>query len=168
VLGAAVLAPELIRPYTQSIPPVVPDAGEAWMAFTIATEGSDTFPWTDQVDDATVALQRHERMRMLCSVYDTGISGRAAEIAALLRDGIAIPQNLETLFLAGMGLVAVEAEVALPSVLKTRWLWRVDQPVILTRQVDRLFAQQNIASANGTLKTDVGLPDTPINVEPNP
>lgn len=163
VLSAPVLDPTLIRPYAQGTPPVVPDAGEAWMAFTAVVGESDTFPWISQIDATHVALQRHERVRVLCSFYDTGVDGQAGRLATLLRDGVAVPQNCEPLFLANFGIVGVEEQVAVPSMLKTRWLWRVDQPIMLTRQVDRQYANQTIATANGTLNTDTGLPGVAIN-----
>lgn len=167
VLGAA-LDENLIRPYAQATPPAVPDAGTAWMAFSVTVEEADTFPYQSQIDDATTALQRQERLRVACSFYDTGVGGHAGELASLLRDGVIVPQNLEALYLASMGLVATESQVSLPSMLKTRWLWRVDQPIVLTRQVDRQYAQQNIASANGTLNTDGGLPPVAIEAEQQP
>jgi hypothetical protein len=163
ILSAAVLAPELVRPYAQGTPPLVPDFGTAWMAFTVTVEESDTFPYLGQVSDTRTELQRHERLRVLCSFYDTGVDGQAGRLAALLRDGVAFPQNLETLQLAGVGLVAVEDQVSLPSILKTRWLWRVDQPIILTRQVTREYTNATIATADGTLNTDTGLPAVLIN-----
>lgn len=166
VLGAAVIAPDRVRPYTQAVPPVIPDEGVAWIAFSVTVEEGDTFPWQSQVDDDTVAQQTQERLRVMCNFYDTGATGRSGFLADLLRDGVKIPENMEPLQLADFGLVAVEAQTALPVMEpQTRWQWRVDMPIILTRQVSREYAQQNIASANGVLKTDVGLPDVPINAE---
>lgn len=164
VLGAA-LDESMIRPYAQGTPPVIPDAGAAWMAFTISSPEADTFPYLSQADDETISLQRQERLHLLCSFYDTGVGGRAGELASLLRDGVIIPQNVETLALENIGLVDTEEQVALPSMLKTRWQWRVDQLIVLTRQVDRQYAQASIASANGTLNTDGGLPPVAIEAE---
>jgi hypothetical protein len=164
VLGSAVIDSSLVRPYAQAVPPVVPTEGTAWIAFTVAVDESDTFTYQKQIDDATVEFQRQERMRVLCSFYDTGVASDAGMLADLLRDGITIPQNLEPLYLANFGLVGTEQQTSI-SVMEpqTRWTWRVDMPIILTRQVTRNYGQTSIASANGTLKTDVGLPDVPIN-----
>lgn len=157
VLGPSV-DPTLIRPYSQSEPPVIPDTGDVWMAFTQHAENSDTFPFIRALPDGSgVQLQRHEELAVLCSFYDTGVNGQAAYLASLLRDGIAIPDNLEPLMLADFGMIGCEPEVAVPSLLKLLWLWRVDLPFRLRRLVTRTYAVPNITQANGTLYTDSGL-----------
>lgn len=167
VLGAAALDPSLIRPYDQGEPPVIPPDGTAWMAFSQHTDESDTFPFVRALKDGTGStIQRHESIAVLCSFYDLGTNGQAAFLASLLRDGMAIPDNLETLTLASFGMVGCEPEVVVPSLLKVRWLYRVDLPFRVRRQVTRVYAVPNITSANGTLNTDTGLPPIPIEVKP--
>lgn len=167
VLGDA-LESSLIRPYTQAEPPAVPDRGVAWMAFTQRAESSDTFPFVTQKRDGSGAsLSRHEVLRVLCSFYDTGTEGRAAELASLLRDGLSIPDNLEFLSINSMGFLGCEDEVAMPSLLKEQWLWRVDLPIRLSRAVNRDYAVPNIEIVDGVVHYDTGLKDQPIHVEPS-
>lgn len=168
VLGPA-LDPTLIRPYAQSEPPVVPDKGTAWMAFTQSAEGSDTFPYVAALRDGTGSqLQRHETLRLLCSFYDDGVNGQAAMLASLLRDGLAIPDNLEPLQAIGYGMVGCEQQVAVPSLLNVTWLYRVDLPFRVRRQITRTYAVPNIQIAEVVLRTDIGIPDIPITVEKKP
>lgn len=162
VIGAANLNQTMIRPYTQSEPPVVPPSGAAWMAFTQHVEESDTYPVVQTNPDGSGStLQRHETIAVLCSFYDTGVNGQAAFLASLLRDGIAIPDNLEPL-LPDFGMIGCEPEVAVPSLLNALWLYRVDLPFKLRRQVTRVYGVPNITSAVGTVYTDTGLPPVPV------
>lgn len=164
VLSAAVLDPKYIRPYDQAEPPVIPQDGTAWMAFRQSTESSDTFAYVLTKPDGTGSTMiRQEELAVLCSFYDLGTNGQAALLASLLRDGMSIPDNLEPLTLAGFAMVGCEPEVVIPSLLKERWLYRVDLPFRVRRQVTRDYGVPNIASANGTLNTDTGLP--PITIE---
>lgn len=159
IVGIVGLAGAMVRPRYQAEPPNIPAAGAAWMAFGTTTRPNDTFPavWHDSEGDGADTLQRHETINILCSFYDLGTNGLADKYAALLRDGLAIAQNLAPLAAAGMGLVECGETVAVPSLLKIRWLYRVDLPVVLTRQIDRIYPVENIESFQGTLVTDVGV-----------
>lgn len=166
VLGAGNLDPTLIRPYYQSEPPVIPSDGTAWMAFTQRADDSDTFPFLKSNPDGSgTTLQRQETLAILCSFYDLGTNGQAAGLATLLRDGLSIPDNLEPLTLADFAMVGSEPEVIVPSLLKERWLYRVDLPFRVRRQVTRVYGVPNITSANGTILNDVGAPPSPILVQ---
>lgn len=165
VIGPANLAPDLIRPYDQGEPPLIPQDGVAWMAFQQHADESDTFVYTQVNPDTSTSLIRQERLAVLCSFYDLGTNGQAAMLASLLRDNLGIPDNLETLTLADFALVGTEPEVVVPSLLKQRWLYRVDLPFKLTRAVSRTYAVPSIEVVDGTLYTDTGLPPTPIHVE---
>lgn len=163
VIGAGNLDQTLIRPYDQSEPPVIPDSGTAWMSFSQRVDDSDTYPFVSALSDGSgTQLQRHEEIAILCSFYDLGTNGQAALLASLLRDGVLIPDNLEPLTLASFGLVGCEPEVVVPSLLKLRWLYRVDLPLRVRRAVTRVYGVPNITSAIGTVNTDTGLPPVPV------
>src|ERR1700694_2060232 len=99
IVGITGLAGTMVRPVWQSGPPNIPDAGTAWCAFRITTRPSSTFPHVkhDPAGQGADALQRHEALHVLCSFYDLGSGGQADGLAALLRDGLSIPQNREIL-----------------------------------------------------------------------
>lgn len=148
-----------VRPAYQPEPSNVPTAGDAWMAFVIATRAADTFPWTGlrykTEDDQTFNLQRNEELRILCSFYDLGTTGLADANASLLRDNLVIPENLEVLYSQGFALGYVEGLTQAPTILNSRWQCRIDLPVVVRRQIDRNYAVKNILTANGTVYTDV-------------
>lgn len=151
----------LVRPNYQTEPPVIPQEATCWMGFTLSAEKSDVFPYVGEGvnggGDYQYEIQRHETLRCLCSFYDTGSTGLAQKFASITRDGASIPQNNEYLQLQGMTFVACDPEIPVPSLLKQRWLYRVDLPVWLRRQINRTYTVPTIAIGQAELNTDVGI-----------
>ena len=165
IVGITGLPGRLVRPAWQAEPPNIPDAGTAWCAFAVTIEGADTYPFVGlEQDGLSSTLQRHEVLALLCSFYDLGESGLAQGLAAQMRDGTAIPQNLEYLLAQGMGLIGCEPTVFLPPLFKERWMMRVDVAVRLRRQVDRTYPVLSVLSGQIELNTDVSLPPREITV----
>lgn len=162
IVGITAMDGTLVRPYWQSEPPTLPDAGTAWCAFKIASRPADTFAYVkhDADGQGSDALQRHEALHILTSFYDLGSGGGAAGLCSLLRDGLQVPQNRETLSLAGMALVKTGDMIAVPVLVKTRWLYRVDMEVVINRQIDRVYSVLSLASAQGAIVTDDGITRT--------
>lgn len=148
----------LVRPRYQTEPSNIPDAGEAWMAFGfVGDEEADTFPYVTQSPDGlTTTLQRNEQMTLLCSFYDTGVSGLADGLSRLLRDNLAIAQNREPLLSQGFLLAYVGPRAPAPRTLSTRWLYRVDLPVVVRCEFRRKYEVLSVLSMNGTVHTDTG------------
>lgn len=169
IVGITGLPPEMVRPSYQSEPPNPPDAGTIWAAFWVNTTDSDTFPYVghDPLGDGADRIQRHERMDMLVSFFDLGISGQAVKYARILRDGTAIEQNAYQLKPGSMALVSVGNIQPAPSLFKQRWMYRVDLPIRIARQDDRIYPVFSIDSMEGELDNDVGLPPRDISV-PHP
>lgn len=159
VVGLSGLAGDMVRPRWQTEPPNIPVAGEAWAAIGIAARRADTFPYVahDPSGNGADKLQRQEELDVLCSFYDQGTNGLADQLASLTRDNSAIAQNLEYLRAGAFALGYVGGLVSVPSLVKVRWLYRVDLPIVLRRQIDRVYPVENLLSATGTLETDVGL-----------
>src|SRR5579864_3205429 len=133
IVGITGLDGTMVRPRYQAEPPNIPNAGTAWAAIGTQIRPADEFPYVVHNGTANGGLgqdelHQHEDIEILCSFYDLGTNGQADAYAALLRQGLAIDQNLEPLTLQGMGLVACGAPIPLPA-LKTRWLYRVDMTV---------------------------------------
>jgi hypothetical protein len=150
IVGLSSLTGDLVRPQFQSEPPNVPDFGTAWIAFRYTIRPSDTFPWIGHGVGFS-QLQRHESIHLLLSAYDDGTNGKADATIALFRDNSAIPQNLEMLLLNNMGLVSCGEPIAIPSLLKQRWLYRVDLPVVIRREIIRTYPILDVASLSETL-----------------
>ena len=156
--------PTLMRPAWQPEPSNIPAAAVAWGAFRISKTSSDTFPAFvhDGTNNGRDQLQRHELLDVLVSMYDLGTNGQADFYAAMLRDGMAVAQNREVLTTAGMNLLAVGDLTTVPSLLKQRWLYRVDLSLQLARIVTRTYDVLNVESLDGDLLTDAGLSPYPV------
>lgn len=139
VVGITGLEGKYVRQRWQPEPPNIPAAGVVWCALGINTRRGDAFAYAWTRPDDSWFVQRHERMDLLASFYDLGTNGLAEEYAARLREGLSVPQNLEPLFAAGMGLVATGDIVTVPSLLKERWLYRADLSIEIARCVERVY-----------------------------
>lgn len=160
LVGVGNLPPKLTFPRWQAEPPDIPQNATAWQAFGITARRADTFPAESFDADTGTTLLRNEELDLLCSFYDTGTNGEADANAAFLRDGLLIPQNLEPLFIRGMGLVDVGPLVALPTLVKLRWLYRVDMRVTVRRMVERVYPVLTVLSADvGLVAEGSGPPD---------
>jgi len=164
----------MVRPFWQTEPPTVPNAGVAWCAFKVTTRPNDEYPFVGRnpygPDDGADHLQRHELLEIATTFYDTGSTGLndsgglADTYASLLRDGLAIAQNRETLVNLGMNVIRMGEPVAVPVILKLRWQNRIDLGWAIRREIDRSYPVLTLTSAESTLNTDTGLPPQPINV----
>lgn len=143
----------LVRPAYQAEPPNVPTNGVAWGAFRIQTTRADKFPAFvhSGAGQGSDTMQRHETLEVLVSFYDRGTSGQADNLAALLRDGSAVPQNREILTQNGFALIEVGDLTTVPSLLKRIWLYRVDVPMVIRRQVNRTYPVLSLLSMHGQL-----------------
>ena len=154
------LKPQLVRPGWQAEPPNIPEAFNNWMAFHIVDEDSDAYPWTGNIangdQDPIYQLQRHEQFGVICSFYSTGTQpgSQARALAKLLRDNLAISQNREPLFNAGMGVIEVTAPQPAPVLMKERWLYRVDMTIRIRRIVVRNYPIETIQSVEVEMDID--------------
>jgi hypothetical protein len=157
----------MVRPRWQPEPDNVPTSGTAWMAMGLVPERhTDTFPALLQSSDgSSIGLQRQEEIHLLCSFYDLGSTGQADANASLLRDNLAVPQNWEPLIDAGFMFAYVGDMTTAPVLLATRWLYRMDLPVVIRRQINRTYPVLDVLSMNGEIETDSGL-DFPISAGP--
>lgn len=155
IVGITGMDNAVVRPSIQPEPPNIPNAYTAWMAFRFEDVSSDTYPaiihsyvtgGTPPVQIGQDELQRQETFDVVCSFYDLGQGGQARSLAKLLRDGTAISQNLEPLFLAGMGFVQCFQPIPVPSLLKSRWLYRLDMSIRIRRVIVRDYPVLDLIS----------------------
>lgn len=151
------LAGNLVVVYDQPEPPNVPEAGIAWAAVRVTIGDADRFPFVGH-NVAGVAgdtLIRNEGIELLASFYDLGSTGQAASYMTACRDAMAIRQNLDPIYAAGIKLAEVLESTALPTLLKNRWQYRVDLPIRLRRQIQRLYTVEDVAVGSIELDANV-------------
>ena len=167
LVGITGLPGSMVRPRWQAEPPNIPDAGTAWAAIGITDRKADAYPYIghDPTGNGADDLQRHETLDLLASFYDLSADGQADYYAALLRDGMAIAQNRETLEVAGFNVLDVGDMTVVPSLLKSRWLYRVDLSFRLRRAIVRTYPVLNVESGViQIVEQDAAGNDTTVNL----
>lgn len=140
-----------VIPRWQQEPPNLANIGTNWAALGIQTTDPDWNAVQTHDPDGTTKLSRNEQVEILTSFY-----GPQAELyAGVFRDGIQVDQNREVLQLAEMGLVSTGRATAVPSLVKERWLYRVDLPWVINRLVRRTYPVLNLLIAQGTLDNEL-------------
>lgn len=139
VVGLSGLGGALVRPAFQEEPGDIPSEGDVWIALRLAATTGDRFPYIEHDGEGAGAdrLTRNEDIECLLSCYDLGITGLADRTARLVRDGMSVPQNREAIL--PIMVKEVGDMVAVPSLLKSRWLYRVDLPFRLRRAYTRAY-----------------------------
>lgn len=154
VAGITGLANDLVRPRWQEEPPNLPPRNVDWCAFGVMRRKADTFAVVQHqaAGQGADRVTRHEELDLLASFYGPNCQAYGAR----LRDGLAVAQNREALFLAGMGLIAVGDVTRAPELIKAKWLSRADLPFQIRREVRREYPILNLISATGAIITTAG------------
>jgi hypothetical protein len=150
IVGVTGLPGNMCRPRWQQEPANLPAVGTNWASLGITERRGDLFPYVahQSAGNGTDTLANHEWFTLLTTFYGP----LANTYATQLRDGLAITQNREAMFLAGVSLVNVPHElVALPELVKERWLYRIDMPLRFVREVGRVYPVLNLLSAAGNI-----------------
>lgn len=154
-VGITGLPGALFFPWWQLEPPNLPPAGTDWASFQIVSRKNKKFAYITHVGGVGQlpgydVFQTHEELDILTSFYGPN----ADQYAALLRDGIYIPHNRDPLQLAGMALIDTGDLVTAPSLVKERWLYRVDLSVRIRRLIVRYYPVLDLASAGVTVNNE--------------
>lgn len=154
ICGITAIDGTLARPRWQQEPPNLPPVDTDWVALGVTQINADTFHF-EQHDpsanngDGEDLLVRTEEFDLACSFYGPNADAKAT----MLRDGLAIGQNRDQLYLAGIGLISVGPAVSVPALVKQKWLNRTDIRVSLRRQIKRSYPILHLLSASGTIVT---------------
>lgn len=155
IAGITGIAGQYVRPRWQPEPPNLPGYGSDWCAFGIVSREADPFGMT-QHDPAgnggsgSDNVSRHENLDVLVSFYGPNADANAGQ----LRDGLLIDQNRAALTAADISLIGIGEVVSVPSLVKDRWLYRVDLPVFLRRLTTRTFNILTIESGQIVLDNE--------------
>jgi len=152
---------QFVRPRWQPGHPKQPEPDVNWCALGITVVDADAGPAIEHLSAAngTDKYTRHEAIEVLTTFYGP----RATSFASRLRDGIAIPQNMEPLKAREVGFVECGPIRNIPALINQQWVRRVDMALRFRRKVTRIYAVRNIASADIHLFDDSHV-DTTIHV----
>ena len=152
VAGITGLSGSLVRPRWQPTTPKVPEASVDWCALGITAQEADAGPYLlhQPAGDGTDSYVRHEDITVSCTFYGPD----SQQNAAALRDGLAIPQNVEALKAQGISFVACGPIRAVPELFNQQWVKRQDIEDQLRRKVTRTSSTLSLLTTTTTLTTD--------------
>lgn len=152
ITGITGLPGSLIRPMWQASVPKQPEPSVTWVAMGVTAITPDQGPYIEHQSAGQGAdtYQRHEDLEVFCSFYGP----QAQTYAAVLRDGLAIPQNNEALGSQGLAWVECGPLRPAPELFNQQWIRRYDLTIRLRRQVKRTYTVLNILSAADVLISD--------------
>ena len=143
VVGIVGLAGQYVRPRWQPTVPKQPPASVDWCAIGVTETDREPIPAIIHSAAGTDTLYRNEVMSVLASFYGPD----AKRNAALLADGMQIPQNTEVIGAFGLALVDSGRITAAPELINETWFKRYDMSFRLRRQVAMTYQVLNALSA---------------------
>ena len=149
LVGVSGFDVSLVRPSWQRFPPKQPDIDVDWMAFAIIMSAPNIYAYTDLDKNQNYITQRHQDLKLTCSVYGPN----AMDNASLIQDGLQLGPNLSALTLANMGFVSTGEANHIPDLVNERWVERVIMDVFLRREIQRVYPVLSFVSANGIIHT---------------
>jgi hypothetical protein len=168
VVGVVGLAGNLVRPRWQLVPVVMPEATTDWCAIGVVDE--DPEPNISMVhvaagNGSSTSID-NDIISVLASFYGPNARGNAK----LLRTGLMIAQNRETLLHQGLALMEIPGKsLFVPVIVNEQTYRRVDLPLRFRRRTQIGWAILNLLSLDGTLSTDTAGDDqllTPHSTNP--
>lgn len=141
-----------VRPRWQPVSTPMPPRGTDWCAMGVVNTLADTNAVLFHDSQLPTGagqdiLIRHEQSEVLCSLYGPN----AVANASLLRDGLQVAQNRESL--TGYGIVYVSADriVRVPDLVNQVWINRADIRLTFRRKISRTYPVLNLLSAAGVV-----------------
>ena len=175
VVGVCGLPGALVRPRWQSRPPPVPEPTTDFCAIGVLSEHSE--PNISLVHTSNSAAYPQgfstsfdqDVVTVMASFYGPTARGNAK----LLRTGLMIAQNRETLYNSGLALMEMPGDTTfLPEIVNNQTLRRADITIMFRRRTALVWPILNIVEMVGTLESDHGDGDlrdplqTPASVNP--
>lgn len=158
----------LVRPRWQPTLPKQPEPTQDWCAIGVMSSTPDAYPYITHVsgplitDSSADMLIRHEQLEVLASFYGP----HAKANAGLLRDGLQIRQNQNAIESVDMVFTEAGPMRAAPDFINQQWIRRFDMSLRFRRKISRVYAVNNILTAQVHLLDDTGHVNDTINVPP--
>lgn len=149
----------LVRPRWQVSLPKQPASNVNWCALGVTNAVPDAGAYIDFDQIALTGIYyRHEEIDVLTTFYGP----QAKQYTALLRDGLAMPQNCEVLLPYMIRFVETGAIRTAPEFVNQQWIHRMDMSMRFRRKVSRTYAVTSLLIADVHLIDDTTINDTII------
>ena len=171
IVGVCNIPGPLVRPRWQPKPPAQPDAMTDWAAVGVVDEDPEfniSLVHNGAANNGAGSSTSidNDVVTVLASFYGPTARGNAK----LLRTGLMIPQNRESLFNTGLQLLEIPGKsLFVPAIVGQQTVRRVDLQMRFRRRTQLTWAILNLEQMAGGLVTDVGPGDpllTPQSVNP--
>lgn len=169
VAGITGLDPSLVRPRWQATIPKQPEPTVDWCSLGVIAYGGASYAAISHLFGDTLTapagdlLQWHEEFDVAVSFYGP----HAKANLGILRDGLAILQNLEPLKSVGIYFKSIEGGRIAPDLINQQWVRRWDTEITFVRMVARVYGVDNVLNANVHVFDDTGHVDRTV-VVPQP
>lgn len=151
------LPSDMVRPRWQPTTPKQPEPSINWCAIGIISAAPDDGPWISYDPAHNVGpLFRHEQLEVLSSFYGPN----SKTFAALLRDGLSVPQNCEVLLASLIRFVSSDVIRAAPEFINQQWVKRQDMMLTFRRKIERTYLINSLLIADVHLIDDTTVNDT--------
>lgn len=155
VAGVTGLDGKLVRPRWQRTPAPVPHLDTDWCSLGIQSTAPQGFPATthNPEGEGSDEVSIIRRLRVLCSFYGPG----AHDLAARLNSGLTVGQNRAEILTAGISLTSLGEPIAVPELVNSDWLERVDVELFFDVEERRSYPVRNLEGGRLSILTDTGL-----------
>ena len=140
--GITGLSASLVRPRWQQEPGNMPALGSTWIAHGITERRNDIIDSQTYIEGTGIIVNREQELDSLVSCYGT----RAAEIEALLRDGLGIAQNREAIDALGLSYISISSCRNVTMLINQRWSIRLDVTVTFRRRISHIYPVLSLQS----------------------
>lgn len=145
-----------VRPRWQSVSAKEPAIGADWCAISVLDSEADAGPTIGYGPDGNVGTYtRHETLSVVATFYGPN----SKSFAAILRDGLAIPQNTDVLRDNAMAYVSCGRIINAPELLNQVWQKRHDISITIRRQIVRSYNIEYLEIAELNLIDDTVVND---------
>ena len=167
IVGLTGLDGTMVRPRWQVTLPSPPSNSTTWVSLGISHRRGDTNAFvkhdpTLNGGDGADVVSRQEELEILCSIYGPS----ADDTYSLIRDGLSVGQNLDTLRAAKVSLIEVEGARGASVLLNTLWYYRLDMPFRVRRLIERTYPVLTILAADLVVypQNEIDTPSVPVTV----
>jgi hypothetical protein len=151
LVGVTGLPNTLVRQSWEPNPAPVPSIETNWAAFGIEAQRQEAGdPYHRQREDGSALLIRHEELDVACIFYGPDAQANAN----LLRDGMYLAQNRESMYAVGMGLVGFSETFHVPELINDRFFDRADITMTLRREVRREYPVLHFLAVDGIIRAN--------------
>ncbi len=150
IAGITGLANTLVFPAWQVEPANIPSTDWAGFRFTSRVPNQAPYTEHDGTGNGSSTIAKWEEIDLMVSFYGTN----ADSYAGIFADGLMIEQNRAVMFSSGVSLITLGKALQVPSLVKERWLYRVDFDARFTRQIQRTYPILNVQQVDFSLDNE--------------